>query len=167
MIESIFYRKNSKITQQNIDNHPSGKIMRYTLYDDFGMSAFIIRFDEKGNVESYKGYPLMETYQYKIANKDHFKIKVNQILKVGDTLKYKYLIANITNAKRSFKIENLDVDNSKVKRTFTPVPPVAIDVKEVLTKKGNNRISAIVKYEFNDKEKTVIKDTISFEVNVN
>ena len=167
IIESILYRKNSKIVEESIDNFQSGKIMRYTSYDDFGMSAFIIRFDENGNVENYKGYPLMETYQYKIANKQKFKIKTNQVLKVGDTLKYHYLIANIPIAKRSFKIENLDVDNSKVKRVFTQIPPTGINVKEVLTQKGTNTIRAIVKYEFHDKEKTIINDTISFSVNVN
>ncbi|WP_264538523.1 hypothetical protein [Flavobacterium sp. N1736] len=165
-IESIFYRKNSKITEENIDNFPSGKIMRYTSYGDSGLSAFIIRFDEGGNVENYKGYPIMEIYQYKITNK-RFKVNINQYLKVGDTLKHQYIIANIPNTKRTVKIENLDVDNTKVKRTFKKTTQVGIEVKEVLIKKGINKIRAIVKYEFHDKEKTVINDTISFEVNVN
>jgi len=165
-IESVDNRNNDK-SIETIFNYRNGKIERYVLYEDFGMSVFIIRFDEQSNVKSYEGLPLIEVYQYKIAHPEEFKINVNQYLKVGDTLKHNYLIANIPNAKRSFKIENLDVDNSKVKRIFTQIPPVGINVKEILTKKGNNRIRAIVKYEFNDKEKTVIKDTISFEVKVN
>lgn len=166
-IASIYYYKNSKIIEENTDNYPSGKIMQYTLYDYFGLSAFIARFDEQGRIENYEGYPLMETYQYRIANKERFKTKINQYLKVGDTLKHQYLIANIPNAKRSFKIENVGVDDAKVKRIFKKVSQVGIDVKEVLTKKGINTIRAVVKYEFNDKEKTVINDTITFKVKVN
>ena len=165
-IESIDKRNNNK-SIETIFNYRNGKIERYTSYDDFGKSAFIVRFDEQSNVKSYEGYPLMETYQYKIAHKERFKIKINQVLKVGDTLRHNYLVANIPNAKRSLKIENLDIDNAKIKRIITEIPPTAIDVKEVLTKKGINNIRAIVKYKFNDKEKTVINDTVSFEVNVN
>lgn len=166
IIESIFYRKNGKITEQNIDNFPSGKIMRYTLYDDLCMPAFIIRFDEKGNVENYKGYPIMETYQYKTRNKEQFKIKINKNPKTGDTLQQQYLIADIPNAKRSVKIENLGVDDVKAKRTFKETSKIGIDVKEILVKKGINTIRAIVKYEFNDKARTIINDSISFKVEV-
>ncbi len=166
-IESIDYKNEKKISQETKYYYESGKIKRYALSDDFGSTSFIVKYDELGNIISHEGLILMEIYQYKIARQKEFKIKVNQYLKVGDTLKYHYLIANIPNAKRSFKIENLDVDNAKVKRIFTQMPPVGIDVKEILTKKGNNRIRAIVKYEFHDKEKTIIKDTLSFEVKVN
>jgi len=166
-IESIHYRKDGKVTEESTYNYPNGKVRKYAMYDDFGILDFLIIYDESGNVKNYQGLPLIEIYQYKIANKKQFKIKTNQVLKMGDTLKYHYLIANVPIAKRSFKIENLDVDNSKVKRTFTQIPPVGIIVKEILTQKGINTIRAIVKYEFNDKKKTVIKDTISFNVNVN
>ncbi|MCV9934344.1 hypothetical protein OIU80_18855 [Flavobacterium sp. LS1R47] len=165
IIESIHYRKNSKVTEESTYNYPSGKVREYLMYDDFGILDFLINYDELGNIKNYEGLPLIEIYQYKITNK-RFQTKINQYLKVGDTLKYKYLIANIPNAKRSFKIENIGVDDSKVKRTFKKVSQVGIDVKEVLTKKGANTIRAIVKYEFKDKEKTVINDTISFDVNV-
>jgi hypothetical protein len=167
VIESIFFRKNSKITEQNIDNFLSGKIMSYTLYDDLGMSAFIILFDEKGNVKSYKGYPIMETYQYKTKSKEQFKIKINQHPKTGDTLQHEYLIADIPNAKRSIKIENIGSDDVKAKRIFKKASQISLNVEEILTKKGINTIRAIVKYEFNDKDKTVISDTISFKVQVN
>lgn len=131
------------------------------------MSAFIVHFDKKGNVLNFEGYPLMETYQYRIANKKRFKTKIEQYLKVGDTLQQQYIIANIPNTKRSFKIENLNADEVKTKRTFKKTSQTGIEVKELLIKKGINTIRAVVKYEFNDKEKTVINDTISFKVNVN
>jgi hypothetical protein len=166
IIESIFYRKNSKILEEIIENHPSGKVMQYTLYDYFGLSAFISRFDKEGNIVNYEGYPVMETFQYRIVNKEKFKTKIEQYLKVGDTLKQQYLIANIPNAKRSLKIENLNVDNTKVKRTFKKTSQTGLEVKEVLIRKGINKIRTVVKYEFNDKEKTVINDTISFKVEV-
>ncbi|KQO34614.1 hypothetical protein ASF10_02565 [Flavobacterium sp. Leaf82] len=167
IIESIHYRKNSKITEESIYNYPNGKVIKYLMYDDFGILDFLIRYDELGNIKSYEGLPIIEIYQYKIANPEEFKTKIEQHLKVGDTLKQQYLIANIPNAKRNIKIENLDIDNSKAKRTFKKTSQTGIEVKEVLIKKGINTIRAVVKYEFNDKEKTVINDTISFKIQVN
>lgn len=87
-------------------------------------------------------------------------------LKVGDTLKYGYIIANIPNTKRSFKIENLGIDNSKVKRTQKHILPAEIDVEEVLTKKGKNTIRSIARYEFKDNITPVYNDTLIFHVNV-
>lgn len=167
IIESIDYMKNSKITEESTYNFPNGNIKKYLIYDDLGIPTFIIRFDEKGNIKNYEGYPLLEIYQYKIANKEKFKTKINQYLKVGDTLKHQYLIAYIPNAKRSVKIENIDADDAKAKPTFKKTSQIRIDVKEILTTKGINTINAVVKYEFNDKEKTVINDTISFQIKVN
>ncbi|QYS92429.1 hypothetical protein JJC04_08320 [Flavobacterium covae] len=109
------------------------------MYDDFGKSFFIIYYNEKGNVTKYKGYPQLETYQYKFSHPEQFKIKEQQYLKVGDKLKYSYLIANIPNAKRSFKIENISVDNSKVKRTLKHIEPCQWDVEEILTKKAKTQ----------------------------
>lgn len=126
----------------------------------------MISFDEYGNVKNYKGYPLMEIYQYKISNKEQFKTKTNQMLKIGDLLKYQYLIANIPTTKRIFKIENIGLDNTRVQRAIRQNPPIGIDVEEILTQKGINTIRAIVQYKFNDKKKTVINDTVSFEVEV-
>jgi uncharacterized protein YxeA len=165
-IESIDYIKNSKITEESTYNFPNGNVRKYLMYDDFGILDFFIHYDELGNMKSYEGLPLIETYQYKIARKEKFKTKVEQYLKIGDTLKQQYLIANIPNAKRSLKIENLNVDNTKVKRTFKKTSQTGLEVKEVLIRKGINKIRAVVKYEFNDKEKTVINDTISFKVEV-
>lgn len=165
-IESIDNRNNNKFIDA-LFNYRTGKIERYILYDDFGRSSFIVFFDEQSNVKSYEGFPLLEIYQYKISHKEEFKIKINQYLHVGDTLKYQYIIANIPTAKRNFKIENLSVENTKVKRTFRKTSQVGIHVQEILTKKGINKIRAVVNYEFNDKEKTVINDTISFVVKVN
>lgn len=166
-IESIHYRKNSKITEESTYNYSNGKVRKYVMYDDFGILDFLINYDELGNVKNYQGLPLIEIYQYKIANNKQFQVKTNQVLKIGDTLKYQYLIANIPNAKRSFKLQNLSVNNAKVKRTFKQIPPTGLNIKEVLTKKGLNTIIAVVRYEFNDKEKTVINDSISFNIKVN
>lgn len=160
-------QQENKLLEERIENFPSGKIMRYTSYDDLGVQAYTILFDEKGNVENYKGLPLKETYQSKISQKRQLKEKVDQYLKVGDTLKYHYLIANVPYAKRSFKIINPEVDNDKVKRTVTKTSKIGIDVKEVLTQKGIHTIEAVVNYEFEDKEKTSVTYTEIFEVIVN
>lgn len=157
--------KGNEVVEERIDNFPSGKIMRYTSYDDSGMQAFTILFDEKGNVENFKGHPLIETYQNKIASKRRLKENVNQYLRVGDTLKHHYLIANIPNAKRTLKIEN--VGNTKAKRTLKKTSQTGIEVKEILIKKGINTIETVVNYKFNDKEKTSLTYTESFEVEVN
>ena len=166
-IESVHYRKNSDITEESIYNYSNGNVKKYLMYDDLGMPDFLIRYDESGNLKSYEGFPLVEIYQYKISHKEQFKTKINQYLKVDDTLKYQYLIANIPNTKRSLKVENLSINNTKVKRTLKKTSQVGLEVKEILTKKGINKIRAIVKYEFNDKKKTVINDTVSFKIQVN
>ena len=165
-IESIDHRNNDKFIDATF-NYKNGKIERYIFYDDFGNTSFIIRFDEQSNITSYDGYPIFEIYQYKIANKEKFKTKINQHLKVGDTLKQEYLIANIPNTNRSFQVRNLDVDNAKVKRIFKKTSHLGYEVKEVLTQKGINKMQAIVRYEFRDKQKTIITDTLSFKVTVN
>jgi len=166
-IESIDYKNEKRLSQETKYYYESGKIRKYALSDDFGSTTFIIKYDESGSITSYEGLLLMEVYQYKIANKEEFKTKINQFLKVGDTLKHQYIIANIPNTKRNFKIENLGMGNAKVNRIFKKNSQTCVEVKEILTKKGINTIRAIVKYEFNDKEKTVINDTISFKVMVN
>jgi antitoxin component YwqK of YwqJK toxin-antitoxin module len=166
IIKSIHYRKNVEITEESTYNYPNGKVMKYLMYDDFGILDFLIRYDELGNMKSYEGLPLIEIYQYKIANKEQFKTKIKQHLKVGDTLKQQYLIANIPNAKRTLKIENQGVDNTKVNRTLKKMSQTGLEVKEILIKKGINKIKTIVKYEFNDKGKSVINDTVSFVVEV-
>lgn len=164
-IESIYFRKNSKINLECFYYNRNGSLEKYIMCDDFGKSAFVINFDEKG-VTTYNGYFQIETYQYKYANKAKFKIKEDQNLKVGDTLKYSYIVANIPSAKRSFTIENVGIDNGKVKRVTKKIEPCQIDVKEVLTKKGKNTIRSIVRYEFNDKVTPVFTDTLSFDVEV-
>lgn len=172
--DSVFHEKlkhdngkGNEVIEEKIDKFPSGKIMRYTSYDDLGKQAFTVLFDEKGNVENFKGNPLIETYQNQIINKRRLKEDTKQYLKVGDTLKYHYLVANVPYAKRSFKIKNTDVNNKKVKRILKKTSQIGIDVKEVLIKKGINTIEAVVNYEFNDQEKTSITYTEIFEVIVN
>lgn len=165
-IETVFFRKNSKINLECKYYNQNGLLEKYIMCDDLGKTAFTIYFDEKG-VTKYDGYFQIETYQYKYANKAKFNITEDQNLKVGDTLKYSYIVANIPNAERSFTIENVGIDNAKVKRITKKIEPCQIDVKEVLTKKGKNTIRSIVKYEFNDKVTPVFTDTLSFDVIVN
>lgn len=166
-LESIHYRKNSKVNLESLEYYSSGKEKRYTLYDDFGKDFFQINYDSLGNIKSNIGPPMIEYYQFKFQHKDKFSKNSNQKLKIGDTLKCKYIVANIPNTKRSFKIENLNIDNYKVKRTQKYILPAQIDVEEVLTKKGKNTIRSIVRYEFNDKVTPVYIDTLSFDVIVN
>lgn len=164
--EVVQFRKNSTLTLESTYYNPKGYIEKYIVFDDLGHSSFIITYDEKGVIR-YDGYPQIEIYQYKFANKSKVNIKKEQNLKVGDTLKYSYIVANIPNATRSFEIENLNVPNSEVTRTLKNVPPAQIYVKEVLVKKGKNSIRSIVKYEFKDQVTPVFIDTISFDINVN
>lgn len=164
-LESIHYRENSKITLESTFYDSSGLLNKYVVYDDTGEPFFIIEFDEKGATQ-YNGHFHLEIYQYKFSHKEKFNLIKDQYLKVGDTLKYSYLIANIPNAKRSFTIENLSVDNAKVKRFIKKVEPCQLDVQEVLTKKGKNTIRSIVKYDFNDNITPVFRDTLSFDIDV-
>ena len=164
-IEEVHFRKNKDVTLESIFYNPKGFVEKYIVYDYLGNYFFTIYFDEKG-VTNYNGNFQIETYQYKYANKVKFNITEDQNLKIGDTLKYSYIVANIPSAKRSFTIENVGIDNAKVKRILKNVPPAQIDVKEVLTKKGKNTIRSIVRYEFNDKVTPVFTDTLSFDVEV-
>ena len=165
MEKSLYYKNNEIVLEESFWT-PNGLVKEYDMYNLFGKRAFIIYFDRKG-VKSYDGFPLMEIYQYRFSHKELYHIKEDQYLKVGDTLKYEYLLANIPNTSRSFKIENLALDNNDVKRALVRKAPTKLEVKEVLTKKGINTIRAIVQYKFKDKVTPVFNDTISFEVKVN
>lgn len=166
-IKSIFYRKDDKVNEESTKYYLNGKVKRYTMYDPMGLATFVINFDENGDVKDYDGYPIIEIYQFGFSHREKFPTKKEQYLKVGDTIKYKYLIANIPNSKQNFFIESLGLDNSKIQRIIKKTPATETDVAEIATKQGLNTISGIVKYEFNDKRKTVIQDTISFDVMVN
>ncbi|MBF2093074.1 toxin-antitoxin system YwqK family antitoxin [Flavobacterium psychrophilum] len=164
-IESVFYRKNSKIDLEAFHYYQNGTINQYTLYDDVGKTAFFIKFNKKV-VTKYDGYALLPLNQYKINNGDQIEFTLKDTLKVGDVIKYDYVLANIPYAKRTFKIETEGIDNSKVKRTITKEAPTRIIVEEVLTQKGLNRIKAITQYRFDDKVTPIKNDTVSFDVNV-
>jgi len=153
-IESISYRKDSKTTEESTYYNENGLIRKYVMYNELGEPYFIITYDEKG-VLGYHGYSMKMLRQ------------PSQVLKVGDILNYSFIVAKIPNAKRSFIIQNLAIDNSKTKRILKDIVPTGIDVEEVLTKKGSNKIRAIVQYKFDDKLAPVISDTIFFNVNVN
>lgn len=165
-IKNSFYHKNNKTTLEDTYYNPNGTIKEYEMYDLSGKRAFIIYFDENA-VKKHYGYPLMEIYQYRFSHKEQFNVKTVQYLKVGDTFIHEYLVANIPNAKRILIIENLSVDNSKVKRIMIKKPPAGIEVKEVLIKKGINTIRGIVQYRFKNQKSPTINDTILFDINVN
>nr|WP_315225104.1 hypothetical protein [uncultured Flavobacterium sp.] len=165
-IKAIHYVLKGKLNAESIEYYSNGKIKRYVMFDPLGLEAFIARYDEIGLIKNYDGYPLMEIYQYKFANKKQFGITVDQFLKNGDTLKYNYIVANIPNTKRSFKIENLGLDNTIIKRIEKKLSPTEVEIKEVLIKKGINTIRATIQYKFNDKATTVVNDTITFQVEV-
>ncbi|WP_246236382.1 toxin-antitoxin system YwqK family antitoxin [Flavobacterium ajazii] len=158
-LESIQYKKNSKIIEESTFYNTNGLIRKYIMYNDIGEPYFIISFDEKG-VKEYNGTTIKEIYQSKFSNKEQF-------FKIGDVLRYGYILANIPNAKCNFKITNMNLDDLKVKRDIKHLPPTQIEVQEILTKIGKNTIKAIVSYEFEDKITPTINDTISFEIYVN
>jgi hypothetical protein len=60
----------------------------------------------------------------------------------------------------------MGVDNSKVKIIISKKLPTRMIVKEIVTKKGLNRIKAIAQYTFNDKLTPVLNDTVSFDIYV-
>lgn len=165
-IESVSYRKNSKIDLESTYYNQNGSIRKYTMCNDLGEPKFIIEFDEK-IVKSFDGYATYPVNQYKILKGKKSEIYTRDTLKIGDVIKYDFLVANIPYTIRNFKIETEGVDNSKIKRTITTEAPTRIIVEEVLTKKGLNRIKAITQYTFDDKVTPVKNDTVSFDVNVN
>lgn len=164
-IKSSYFRKNSKINLECTYYNKKGFVEKYIMCDDYGHTALVVYYDSLG-VTNYNGYLLFEKKLHKLnAINTHYE-QVQKHFKVGNKLKYSYIIANIPNAKRSLIIENLGIDNSKVKRTLKKVEPCQIDVEEDLIKKGKNTIRSIVRYEFNDNITPVLTDTISFDINV-
>lgn len=164
-IESVHYRKNSKITEESTFYNSDGLIRKYIMYSDIGEPKFIINFDGK-TVINYDGYAIFPVNQCKLKKEKKYKIYTGDTLKVGDIIMYDYLIANIPNTKRAFKILNEDIDNSKAKRIIRKEGPTHLIVEEVLTKKGLNRIKAITQYTFDDNVTRIKNDTVSFDVNV-
>lgn len=145
--------------------YPNGKIEKYVFFNIHQEPIFLINYDEKGPTK-YEGPTIKKIYHGKLNPKKQGNIRDNQYFKIGDTLIHKYLVANIPHTKRNFKVENIGIDNAKVKRKITSKPPTTIEIKEVLSKKGKNIIIAIVQYEFNDNLTPVINDTVSFDVEV-
>lgn len=165
-IKSVYYKKNSKIDLEGTYYNEDGLIRKYVMCNDLGEPKFIIEFDKK-TVKMYDGYVIYPVNQYRIEKEKKYKIYTRDTLKVGDVIKYDYLLANIPNAKRTFKIETEGIDNSKIKRIITKEGPTRVVVEEILIKKGLNRIKAITQYTFNDKVTLVKNDTVSFDIKVN
>jgi hypothetical protein len=165
-IESIKYVIDKKRNAEYHWYYPNGKIKKYAFFSNYEEPIFLISYDEKGPIK-YEGPTLDRIYQGKINSKKQPNVKNDTHFKVGDTILHQYLIANIPQAKRSFKVVNIGIDNTQVKRKITSKPPTTIDVTEVLTTKGKNTIRAVVKYEFEDKVIPAINDTLTFDVQVN
>ena len=165
-IESIEYINDENRKAEIFWNYPNGEIEKYAFFSKYKEPIFLISYDEKGPTK-YEGHTIANIHKGKLNSKKQPNFQSNQYFKVGDTLVHQYIVANIPNAKRSFKIENISIDKAKVKRTITQKPPTTIEVKEILIKKGKNTIRAVVKYEFKDKIIPAIKDTVSFNVEVN
>ncbi len=160
-IESVQFRLGNNQNSEATWYYKNGKIESYIMYDNKGRPVFKIIFDQNG-VEKYKGYSLLEIY-----NGEPLKsVQKKEFLNVGDTLKYKYLIANIPMAKRTLKIENIGAKNSNYTRKVTNKVSTLFEIKEVVRKRGENTIRAIVKYDFDDKEMPALIDTISFKIYV-
>ncbi len=165
-IESVEYIVDNKRKAEVLWNYPNGKIQKYAFFSNYKEPIFLISYDEKGP-KTYEGSTIESIFHGKLSNKKQQFEEESKYFKVGDTLLHSYLIANIPDAKRSFKIENIGFENTKVKRSITPKEPTTIEVKEILTTKGKNTIKAIVKYEFKDNIMPTINDTLSFEIEVN
>lgn len=165
-IKYMKYMLNDKRKAEILWNYPNGQTEKYALFSTFKEPIFIINFDNKGPIY-YEGHVLENIYFGKFNTKKKSNSCENKCYKVGDTLIHQYLVANIPDAKRSFKIESSDINNLKIKRTITQKLPTTIEVKEVLTTKGKNTIKAVVKYEFMDNIMPPIINTLSFDINVN
>ncbi|MCV9926692.1 hypothetical protein OIU83_03480 [Flavobacterium sp. LS1R49] len=108
-IESVYYRKDSKVNLESTYYNPKGLIDKYIMCDSLGNTRFIIKFDDRV-VKKYEGYSILPIGLYKIINKKQDEIKKEDTIKVGDIIRHYYLIANIPYAKRTFKIENVAID---------------------------------------------------------
>ncbi|MFK7048551.1 hypothetical protein V3Q77_01470 [Flavobacterium davisii] len=164
-IEAIQFKKNSKITLEAIKYNRRNFIKKYVMCNTYGEAKFIIEFDNK-ITQRYTGYSTYPVKQYKLYHGKEIDIKTGDILKVGDTIRYDYLIANIPYAKRTLKIETEGIDNSKINRRISKKAPTSLIVEEILTKRGLNRIKAITQYVFDDKFTPVKNDTVSFDIEV-
>lgn len=89
-IESIYYRKNSKVDLESTLYNRNGFVYKYVMFNAIGEPKFIIDFDEKA-VKKYDGYVIYPVEQSKIVKDKKYKIEIGSILKVGDVIKYKYL----------------------------------------------------------------------------
>lgn len=164
-IESIKYVIDGKRNLEYFWYYPNEKIKKYAFFSRYEEPFFLISYDEKGPTK-YEGSTIEKIYHGKLNSKKHDNITDNHHFKIGDTLIHQYLVANIPNTVRNLKIENLSIENSKVKRFLKKVNPCQLNVEEILTKKGKNTIRTIVKYEFKDKLIPVINDTLTFDVDV-
>jgi hypothetical protein len=88
-------------------------------------------------------------------------------LKVGDTIKYGFIIPNIPDVKKTFNVRLLDYeDDHKIIREVKNLEPVGIMIKEKILKEGKNSFRGKLKLEFNDIKRTIIEDSLelTFEI---
>lgn len=157
-IDSIKYIINKKEIGEIEWFHKNGKICKYNFYDDLNNLNFYAKYDLNGNLESCNGLILIEVFQFKLNQK-----KIKKVYKIGEKVKYQFMFPNIPNTTRFFKYKLLNFDNSKIIRTEKKIEPVTLEVEDICIKKGKNIIEAQIKYIFNDKNKIILSDTISFE----
>lgn len=134
------------------------------MFDNFGKSVFIINY-ENNIVNKYEGYAIWPLSQYKLI-KNRPKLIKGDTLNVGDRIKYNFLVANIPYSKKTFKVETIGLKNFKIKRKIKNVDPNEVVIEEILSKRGLNRIKAIVQYQFRNKVTLVLNDTVSFDIYV-
>lgn len=164
-IEVIHYRKNSDVTLESNFYDKLGFVKSYVMHNAKGEPLFYVDFN-RNKIIKHEGIPISEEGQFVQRKGKIIEITDNEILKIGDTIQYKYIVANIPLSKKSIKFKTDNFDNSKINRKISKKMPTEIIVNEILVKKGLNRINASVKYEFEDKSINYFNYTISFDLNV-
>lgn len=154
-IKQIVNYRNDTIVGDRVYNYSDGNIERYILHDDSGRVAFIVKFDNNGNVIKRQGFPLVDV--------ENIGKKTLDSLKLGDSLKYSYYLANIPTSKCSFIIKSLNFDDKKNQRRISSRKNCRITVDEKVNRVGKNSIIAKLKFEFSDSNKTIIVDSLRFD----
>lgn len=153
-LKSVKFRKNDTITLEAKLYNTTGTLKQYVFLSENNEAEFISNYDEKG-IRDLNGFTL-GGINYE-----------DKTYKLGDEIKYDFLVANIPQAKRKVIIENLAKDNSKVNRKITREAPCKWIVNEKLMNKGINEVRIVVINEF-DKSTGIkpINDTLGFKINV-
>lgn len=160
-IESKRFRSDNRDVGEITWYRKDGILEKYNFLDDLDRVNFIAKYDEKGNIKDANGLILIEVNQFKLRQQNP-----NLYYKIGDSIKYKFMLPNIPNTTKKFDFKLKDFDNSKIKRFVKKIEPVSVEVIDIASKRGRNIIEAHVEYKFNDETKIVLKDSLFFEYNV-